>query len=47
MADAYLRDNFRNLYNRFDEAANLIEDVRERFGEENLSIETMIGDLDP
>jgi len=46
MADTYLRDNFRALYTQYSDAADYIEQIREKFGEANKSVEQMISDMD-
>lgn len=46
MADTYLRDNFRALYTQYSDAADYIEQIREKFGEANASVEQMISDMD-
>ena len=46
MADTYLRDNFRTLYTQYSDAADYIEQIREKFGETNASVEQMISDMD-
>ena len=48
MADTYLRDNFRALYTQFDEYAQAIQKIRERFSDENGNplVEEMLGELD-
>lgn len=46
MTDTYLRDNFRTLYTQYSDAADYIEQMREKFGEANASVEQMISDMD-
>lgn len=46
MADTYLRDNFRALYTQYSDAADYIEQIREKFGEANANVEQMISDMD-
>ena len=46
MTDAYLRDNFKELYAQYSEGANYIQQIREKFGDTNKDIEQMISDLD-
>ena len=46
MTDAYLRDNFKELYAQYSEGADYIQQIREKFGDTNKDIEQMISDLD-
>ena len=45
MADTYLRDNFRTLYTQYSDAADYIEQIREKFGEANASVEELLSKL--
>ena len=46
MADAYLRENYRNLFVQYDEARRYIEQIREQFGSADSEVEQLISTLD-
>lgn len=45
MADTYLRDNFRTLYTQYAEAADYIEQIREKFNSTSRNVESLVGEL--
>ena len=46
MADAYIRQNYRSLYNEYDQARRFIEELRTKFKSSNTEIENLISKLD-
>lgn len=46
MADAYLSEYYSELYKKFNEVANYIDEVREKFGRPNKFIEAALQQLD-
>ena len=46
MADAYISEYYSELYKKFDEVANYIDNIRDKFGGSNSFIETLLGQLD-
>ena len=46
MADTYISEYYSELYKKFDEVANYIDNIRDKFGGSNSFIETLLGQLD-
>lgn len=46
MADAYIRENYRNLYVQYDQARKYIEELRNKFRSSDKEIENLISKLD-